>query len=197
MIFKNLKQKIIPTDLNFDKIYPKKYQEHSARHFTPVKIAIKAAKLLVDSPTDKILDIGSGVGKFCCIASTVTNANFYGVEKRSTLTNLSNKIKRTYKLKNAHFITNDFTKLDFSKFNGIYFFNSFHENLDDTCILDETSKVSLPKYKKYHNNLILKLNECHKGTKLVTFHTFKNRIPNTYQFIDMSETGLLKFYIKK
>ena len=197
MIFKNLNQKIICSDLNFDKIYPKAYQEHSARHFTPVKIAIKAAKLLVDKEDDKILDIGSGVGKFCCIGASTTSAHFYGVEKRKNLINLSNKIKRNYKLKNAHFIHKDFTQLDFKKFNGIYFFNSFHENFDETCVLDDTSKVSLKLYHKYHQNLILKLNECCKGTKLVTFHTLKNKIPSTYQFIDMNETGLLKLYIKK
>ena len=115
MVFEQLKQKKYPTNSAFDKIYPKLYQEHSARHFTPVNIAIKASKLLVDKPTDKILDIGSGVGKFCCIGSAVTDAHFYGIEKRKTLTNLSNKIKRQYKLKNAHFINDDFTALDFKK----------------------------------------------------------------------------------
>lgn len=197
MIFNQLKQKKYLSDAAFDSIYPKLYQEHSARHFTPVKIAIKAAQLLVDKPTDKILDIGSGVGKFCCIGSTVTNAQFYGIEKRKTLINLSNKIKRNFKLKNTHFINNDFTTLDFKKFNGIYFFNSFHEQLDETCILDEASKVSLKEYKKYHENLIMKLNECNTGTKLVTYYTFKNKIPPSYRFIDANETGLLKFYIKK
>ena len=197
MIFENLNKKIYCTDPVFDKIYPKAYQEHSARHFTPVKIAVKAAKLLVDDPADKILDIGSGVGKFCCIGASVTNAQFYGVEMRKTLTNLSNKIKRNYKIKNAHFINSDFTKLDFKKYNGIYFFNSFHEYFDSSCVLDETSKVSLQAYEKFHDDLILKLNECNSGTKLVTFHTFKKRIPSTYQFIDANETGLLKFYIKK
>jgi hypothetical protein len=197
MIFERLKQKKYPTDDVFDAIYPKKYQDHSARHFTPVHIAIKASHLLVDRPTDRILDIGSGVGKFCSIGSTVTGAHFYGVEKRQTLTNLSNKIKRTYKLKNAHFINNDFTKLDFGQFNGIYFFNSFHEHFDETCVLDETSKVSLAVYKKYHENLMTKLNECKSGTRLVTYYTFKNKIPSSFRFIDANETKLLKFYIKK
>ncbi len=197
MVFEQLKQKKYPVNSTFDKIYPKLYQEHSARHFTPVNIAIKAVKLLVDKPTDKILDIGSGVGKFCCIGAAVTDAQFYGVEKRKTLTNLSNKIKRLYKLKNAHFINNDFTTLDFKKFDGIYFFNSFHEQLDETCVLDETSKVSLQEYKKYHEALMEKLNECKSGTRLVTYYTFKNKIPSSFQFIDKNESGLLKFYIKK
>jgi ubiquinone/menaquinone biosynthesis C-methylase UbiE len=197
MVFEQLKQKKYPSDLQFDEIYPKKYQEHSARHFTPVNIAVKAAKLLADGPEDKILDVGSGVGKFCCIGASVTAARFYGVEKRKTLTNLSNKIKRLYKLKNAHFINTDFTKLDFSKFNGIYFFNSFHEHMDETCVLDETSKVSLKEYRQYHEALMIKLEECKTGTRLVTYYTFKNKIPSSYRFIDANETGLLKFYIKK
>lgn len=197
MVFEQLRQKKYPSDLAFDGIYPKSYQEHSARHFTPVGIAIKAAKLLVDSAEDKVLDVGSGVGKFCCIGASVTNAQFYGVEKRKKLTNLSNKIKRVYKLKNAHFINSDFTELDFSQFSGIYFFNSFHEQMDETCILDETSKVSLKEYRQYHQALMQKLEECRSGTRLVTYYTFKNKIPSSYRFIDANETGLLKFYIKK
>ena len=60
----------------------------------------------------------------------------------------------------------------------------------------KTPKFRL-EYKKYHHSLMDKLNECEKGTKLVTYYTFKNKIPSTFQFIDMNETGLLKFYIKK
>lgn len=197
MPFELLKQNKYPSNGQFDAIYPKHYREHSARHFTPVNIAVKAARMLADKPVDKILDIGSGVGKMCCIGASLTNAHFYGVEKRKTLINLSNKIKRNYKLKNAHFINADFTSLDFSKFNGIYFFNSFHEHMDETCVLDETSKVSLKAYKKYHDDLKLKLNECITGTRLVTYYTYKNKIPSSFQFIDANETGLLKFYIKK
>jgi ubiquinone/menaquinone biosynthesis C-methylase UbiE len=197
MTFELFQQKKYPSDLQFDAIYPRKYQEHSARHFTPVSIAVKAAKLLVDKPEDRILDIGSGVGKVCCIGASLTGAHFYGVEKRKTLTNLANKIKHEYKIKHAHFINADFTTLDFSSFNGIYFFNSFHEHFDETCVLDETSKVSLSAYKAYHDSLKEKLNECIKGTRLVTYYTFKNKIPSSFQFIDANETGLLKFYIKK
>lgn len=197
MVFEQLKQQKYPSDLKFDAIYPKTYQEHSARHFTPVAIAVKAAKWLASDPEDKILDIGSGVGKFCCIGSSVSGAQFYGVEKRKTLINLSNKIKRSYQLKNVHFVNKDFTELDFSRFSGIYFFNSFQEQMDETCVLDETSRVSLEAYQLYHEQLRLKLEECKPGTRLVTYYTMKNKIPSSYRFIDANETGLLKFYIKK
>ncbi len=197
MVFSDIKNKNYPSDDVFDLIYPRAYRIHSERHFTPVNIAVKAAQLLVDSSDDYILDIGSGVGKFCSIGVSITKANFYGVEKRKKLINVSNKIKQQFKLKNAHFLHKDFTELDFKKYNGIYFFNSFHEYFDETCILDTASKVSLKVYRKYHDDLIIKLDECNAGTKLVTYHTFKNRIPSTFRFIDSNANGLLKFYIKK
>lgn len=195
--FERLKNRQYCSDLMFDKIFPKKYQEHSPRHFTPVKVAIKAAKFLAEESSDKILDIGSGIGKVCCIGATVTNAHFYGVELRSSLSKLSTRISREHKIKNVHFINSDFTKLDFSKFQGVYFFNSFHEYFDESCVLDETSRVSLDMYRKFHADLVKKLNECKSGTRLVTYYTFKNKIPSTFQFLRSDKTKLLKFYVKK
>lgn len=185
------------SDTFFDSIYPKKYQEHSARHFTPVRVAIQAARFLAQEPGDKILDVGSGSGKFCIAGSLLSDAHFYGVEMRKTLINLSNRIKRGHRLKNAHFIHGDFSTVDFRKFDGIYFFNSFHEFYDSTCVLDETSRVSLQEYRHFHDMLRLKLNECLPGTRLVTYYTFKNKIPSSFRFIKSNKTGLLKFYVKK
>lgn len=196
-MFEDLKLGKYPSDSVFDAIYPKKYQEHSARHFTPVRIAIEAAKFLAQSPSDQVLDIGSGSGKFCMVGAMFSEGHFYGVEMRKTLINLSNRIKRTQRLKTAHFIHSDFTALDFSKYQGIYFFNAFHEFYDASCVLDETSQVSLEDYKRYHSDLKRKLQECLPGTRLVTYHTFKNRIPSSFRFIRANKTGLLKFYIKK
>ena len=185
------------SDTFFDSIYPKKYQEHSARHFTPVRIALQAAKFLAKQPTDRILDVGSGSGKFCLAASMFSEAHFYGVEMRKTLITLSNRIKSKHRLKNAHFIHGDFSSVDFSRFDGIYFFNSFHAFYDPSCILDETSHVSVETYQRFHELLRAKLNECRPGTRLVTYYTFKNKIPSSFRFIKANKSGLLKFYMKK
>ncbi len=186
-----------PSDRFFDSIYPARYHQHSARHFTPVNVAWQAARYLAQTPEDKILDIGSGTGKFCIAASLISQAHFYGVEMRKTLTNLSNRVKRAHGLKNAHFINADFGTIDFSRFDGIYFFNSFHEFCDASCVLDEQSKVSLETYKAFHELLKQKLNECKPGTRLVTYYTFKNKIPSSFRFVRSSKKGLLKFYVKK
>jgi len=197
MVFDKIKIQKRISDLEFDKIYPADFQELSPRHFTPVKVAIKASKLLVKNSHDKIIDIGSGVGKFCCIGSVVTDADFYGVEKRKRLVSISNNIKEQFKLKHAYFLNQDFSKIDFKQFNGIYFFNSFQEKLDSSCVMDKYSSVERKVYDTYHQTLKQKLNECESGTRLVTYYTFKNKIPSSFQFQKSYFDGLLKFYIKK
>ena len=162
-----------------------------------MRIALQAAKFLAKQPTDRILDVGSGSGKFCLAASMFSEAHFYGVEMRKTLITLSNRIKSKHRLKNAHFIHGDFSSVDFSRFDGIYFFNSFHEFYDPSCILDETSHVSVETYQRFHELLRAKLNECRPGTRLVTYYTFKNKIPSSFRFIKANKSGLLKFYMKK
>lgn len=184
------------SDTFFDSIYPAKYQEHSARHFTPVKIAWQATRFLARKPQDKILDIGSGTGKFCIAGALISEAHFYGVEMRKTLTDLSNRIRRKHRLANTHFINGDFGRIDFSDFDGIYFFNSFHEFYDASCVLDESSRVSHAEYQRFHALLKEKLKACKPGTRLVTYYTFKNRIPSCFRLVRTNKTGLLKFYVR-
>lgn len=61
-------------DREFDMMFPKQIQADSEFHFTPIKIAKLAATYLADHQETKILDIGSGAGKFCMIGSACTDA---------------------------------------------------------------------------------------------------------------------------
>ena len=58
-------------------------------HWTPVRVARRAAELLVTSPDSHILDVGSGAGKFCIVGSLSTGARFTGVEQRIELADQS------------------------------------------------------------------------------------------------------------
>ena len=68
-------------DTNFDQMYPIRIQKLSKMHWTPIEIANKAAKFLAYRPGIKVLDIGSGVGKFCLVgANNHPDVSFYGVQ---------------------------------------------------------------------------------------------------------------------
>src|SRR5690349_16221617 len=74
------------SDLQFDLLYPPSIRRLAEKHWSPLSIARKAAHFLSAEPHVKILDIGSGVGKFCLAAALVKpEAFYYGIEQRRSL----------------------------------------------------------------------------------------------------------------
>jgi hypothetical protein len=70
----------LTSDLAFDALYERRIRELSPQHWTPVRIARRAAELLTLSGAKRILDVGSGVGKFCIVGALTTEAQFVGIE---------------------------------------------------------------------------------------------------------------------
>lgn len=99
MIFEYIQSDIEVADKDFDSIYPKKIKEAADIHFSPIKVSKVAAFYLADKKDTKILDIGSGAGKFCLIGSACTDAYFIGVEQRKSLCKVATQIAKQYHLK--------------------------------------------------------------------------------------------------
>jgi tRNA G46 methylase TrmB len=57
------------SDVQFNQHYPLSIQLLAARHWTPLSVARKAANFLAAETNARILDIGSGIGKFCLAAA--------------------------------------------------------------------------------------------------------------------------------
>ena len=53
------------SDAQFNKLYPSSIQMLAQRHWTPLVVARKAAGFLAAESNVSVLDIGSGVEKFC------------------------------------------------------------------------------------------------------------------------------------
>lgn len=184
-------------DQDFDDIYAPHIKELSNRHWTPIHVVKRATDFLCYKENQTILDVGSGVGKFCTVGALLKKDSFfYGVEYRKKFIEVSDQIKTDYRIKNASFINKDFTELDFDHFDGVYFFNSFHERIDSECIIDNYSGFSYDLYKKYTQELFFKLNSMAEGSRLVTYHTEDIYIPYDYRIVDHQLEGKLKFYIK-
>lgn len=77
------------SDIQFHLLYPPSMQRLARRHWTPLTVAQQAAQFLAPNDGVRILDIGSGVGKFCLSAAYYNpNALFYGIEQRKNLVQL-------------------------------------------------------------------------------------------------------------
>ena len=148
MIIENLKkQKQSILNGDFELVYSTEIMALSNQHWTPSDVIKETLNFLCIKENSKIIDIGSGVGKFCISGAVLKpKCSFYGVECREKFVDISIKIKDDYRIDNSYFINRDFSAIDFNNFNGVYFFNSFQENIDDKAVIDELSQLSYDLY---------------------------------------------------
>lgn len=196
MIFQQIRHNIEIKDAVFNEIYPKKIKIVAERHWTPVAVAKMAAKYLVEKPGTKVLDIGSGAGKFCLVGAAATEGFFYGVEQRFSLTQISKKIAVRNNITNVEFITSNIDKINFSEYEAFYFFNSFFENIDTSNPIDNTILPNCDLYHAYSDYVREQLNKTPVGTRLVTYWSKWDEIPTNFEFVDSACNGFLIFWKK-
>lgn len=196
-LLKKIKEKWETADDRFNRLYPFSIQVLARKHWTPLPVARKAANFLAAEKNTRILDIGSGVGKFCLAAAYAKpNAFFYGVEQRKNLVAEAEIVKKILKLDNTLFIHGNFTQLDFRNYDHFYFFNSFYENLTGTYKIDDTIEYSPELYNYYNRCLFQQLEQKPAGTKLVTYHSLEEEVPAGYRLANIEADNLLKYWIK-
>lgn len=185
------------SDKVFNSLYPKPIQEVAEKHWTPLAVAEKAAAFLAVSADEKVLDVGSGSGKFCLTAAHYHPLTmFYGIEQRANLVALSSEIAQKLQLENVTFICDNITNIDFKNCNHFYFYNSFYENIQGTQKIDFSVKYSEDLYNYYNRYLYKQLDKKPAGTRLVTYHSFGCEIPAEYEIVHTDYNEFLKFWIK-
>ncbi|HKR06822.1 MAG TPA: class I SAM-dependent methyltransferase [Bacteroidia bacterium] len=196
MIFEYLKSNIVVTDQQFDSIYPEKIKKLSKRHWSSIEVIKEVVSYLVRKPGTRVLDIGSGAGKFCLAGASCSKGIFTGVEYRANLFELSNKIAKYYSICNVHFIHADITEIQFNEYDAFYFYNPFHENIDIGAKIDDTVKTSPGNYETGTIYVRNQLALAPKGTRIVTYWSYCKEIPPGYKFQYTSPDGKLKFWKK-
>ncbi len=149
-----------------------------------------------NKPDAKILDIGSGIGKFCIIGAYLNpEAKFIGIELDPSRIEVANLCKNKLGLTNVDFIQGDFTKLQYTDSlkhcDGIYIFNpfdmgkTFYENqIDKYRRILRKKRIDISKYEErsqiYFNQY---LERMPSKTKLVA-NCVGSKIPPEYKMFD-------------
>ncbi|MDR3716379.1 MAG: methyltransferase domain-containing protein [Puia sp.] len=197
MLQKTSAEKWFYSDKEFNALYPLSIQALSRHHWTPLPIAMKAARFLAGDEAVSILDIGSGVGKFCLAAAYLTpHAVYYGVEQRKSLIDYAEAAKSKLQLENVFFIHGNFTQLDLKKYDHFYFYNAFYENLDGTDKIDDSIDYSGELYNYYNRYLFRQLQQKPKGTRLCTLCSLESEVPPDFQVVYSDMNDLLKCWVK-
>ncbi|KIO78638.1 hypothetical protein TH53_02515 [Pedobacter lusitanus] len=187
------------SDTAFDSLYSLRAQQLSSIHWTPIDIAIKAATHLTGGITGKnILDIGSGVGKFCIVAAHIfPDYIFHGVEQRKALVDEAIIAQNATKTTNVNFIHANFNELDMKDYDHIYFYNSFSENLFHYKPIDNLINISEEIYNEYLSQFYELLEQKPSGTRLATYHCNNEYVPPSYKRVQHITGEALKLWIKK
>lgn len=185
------------SDAQFDQLYPAGIRLLTQRHWTPLNVVKSAAKFLAVDDGVRILDIGSGVGKFCLGAAYFNpTALYYGVEQRADLIKHAESAQSNLGLQNISFIHGNVTQLDLKNYDHFYFFNSFYENLVVIDKIDNRFSSSKELYSFYSRYLFKQLERKPSGTRLATYHSLEDIIPPSFRVLE-SASDDLKFWIKK
>ncbi|MFA6275240.1 MAG: methyltransferase domain-containing protein [Pedobacter sp.] len=184
-------------DAHFDFLYPEHIIQLSTVHWTPLDIARRAAAFL-SVPGGRIMDIGCGVGKFCLTAAFFhQNCTFYGIEQRRELVEIAQGAQSSLGLTNIDFICGNIAEIDLAPYTGLYFFNSFYENIDTQRGIDATVARNEDLYKFYTKLLFRKLEQQPSGCRLVTYHTSKEQVPASFVPTGEFFHPKVRMYIKR
>jgi SAM-dependent methyltransferase len=170
-------------DAGFDALFPDRVRSFSSVYWTPLRVATIAAECFEEQRAARVLDVGSGPGKFCLVsAAAEPNLVLTGVEQRPHLVDVARKTARRLRLENAHFLVGDATTVDWSEFDGFYFFNPFAENtFDGARQFDRTVTLSAERRVSDTELAERALVAAREGTTLVTYHGFGGRIPKSFR----------------
>jgi hypothetical protein len=185
-----LRRGVAVTDEEFDAVYPPWVQRASDIHWTPCDVARRAAELLVEDASTRVLDVGSGAGKLCVIGSLSTDATFYGVEQREPLVGAAEHAARQLGASRCHFIHGDMAALDWTRFDAFYFYNPFYEHVAElTPAIDPPLDFSPERYAWYVTVTGLKLCAARVGTRVVTYQGYGGTMPSSYRLVLRERAG--------
>lgn len=196
MVFELLRLSIDVPDDDFNTIYPENIRSLARKHWTPVAVARTASEFLVARRGTRVLDIGSGAGKFCMVGAANTKGYFTGIEQRAALVELSRKISTSYCLHNVNYIHANITSISFSDYDAFYLYNSFHENIDIRNRIDDTILLSPQLYDAYSIQTVEQLAALPSGARLATYWTPTSVVPNSFRLIDSLYNGNLSLWEK-
>ncbi|AXY73873.1 methyltransferase domain-containing protein [Paraflavitalea soli] len=190
--------KYFTDEAGFRNLFPLPIQKLDALHWSPITVAGKAVQFLAQHEVVNILDIGSGIGKFCLTGGSIQPAaHFYGVEQREDLVKQAIIVAHRLGLNNVHFMHSNFTQLDLKEYDHFYFYNSFFENLPGTDKIDDSIAYSRELYNYYSHYLYKQLEEMPAGTRIVTYCSWGDEIPDTYSLVETHFDSLLRCWIKR
>jgi hypothetical protein len=177
-------------DARFDRFLPRDLRVLSSRYWIPLDVAAQAARWLDSLQISTVVDIGSGVGKFCIAGAMASRCAFIGIEHRPRLVRVARNLAARFDLDwRVKFVTTAFDEISTPKAECYFLFNPFVENLlaPDEHI-DATGPLSHARYLRDISRVERLLSLVPIGTYVMTYNGFGGLIPPYYDDVLVDST---------
>jgi len=172
------------SDHDFDRLLEPQSRALSRIHWSPVKVCARAVELLKPGPHTRVLDVGSGAGKFCVLGSLLTEASFTGVERREQLVGEANALAERTCAPLTDFVLGDAFALDWSAFDALYFYNPFGElEVTELGRIDGQLDADRAELAYRRDETARRLSKMPVGTRVVLFHGAGTDMPPGYSLL--------------
>lgn len=178
-------------DVEIDAHLSPRFRRVAPRWFTPTAVAARVARVLADRGARTVLDVGSGVGKLCCVAALASDLELTGIEQRAPLVLESFHLAQRLRVADRTcFVAGTIDDLDLTAYDALYVFNSFAENLFPSAErLDESVELSPSRMARDLAILEDALDQMPLGGSLMTYHGFGGQIPDTFDLVHEESAG--------
>ncbi|MBS1124474.1 MAG: hypothetical protein H6Q90_6702 [Deltaproteobacteria bacterium] len=193
-----LRWRIAVPDRVFDRLYPERVRRLSSVHWTPVSVALRAAEWLVPEPGARVLDVGSGPGKVCCIGALARGGTWHGVERDPSLVGVATAAAALFDLqRSTTFSAGEMEVVDWRSFDSLYFYNPFAAILFGEAPFAKTVRWSMLTDQIARTEAHLA--ELSIGTRVVTYEGFGGDMPDGYTLThaELINDGQLALWTKQ
>jgi len=137
-----------------------------------------------------VLDLGSGVGKFCTLGALSSGLHFCGVEHRADLVVVAKSAAQRIGADRVSFVHARFTEVDSGAYDALYFYNPFEENFWLRWEqLDREVELHPTRFERDVHGAERVLKGMPVGSLLLTYYQFGGRIPLGYTLLRAARVG--------
>jgi SAM-dependent methyltransferase len=188
-------------DADFDVHLGHSLRHLSDRHWTPVGVAARVARWLADCDgISRVLDVGSGAGKFCVVGALCGELRFTGVEQRDELVAAARLLASRFGVdRRTEFVHGALEAIDFHAYDALYFFNPFGENLLPWMDrVDHSVELSHGRFQRDVEQVERLIDGMPLGSHMVTYNGYGGRVPDSFDLVTakMAGSNLLRLWRK-
>ena len=174
-----------PPDRAFDGFLPRDLKAAAGDYWTPLSVALTAARWLEEQQVQRVVDIGAGPGKFCLAVALASRCEVIGLEHRPRLVAVARALARVFALEaRASFVQGSVRDAPLPEAGAYYLYNPFAENLHapDTPLGGDV-ELSCERYALDVSSVQNAFRRAPEGTLVLTYNGFGGCMPASYDSI--------------